>query len=62
MKLASLSLYRYDLPLSEPVRLKQTTLRNREGLLVELAAPRVDVRALFDGRRGIERRLLRRVA
>jgi O-succinylbenzoate synthase len=28
---------------------------------LELAAPRVDVRALFDGRRGIERRLLRPV-
>ena len=38
MKLASLSVYRYDLPLSEPVRLKQKTLRNREGLLVELAS------------------------
>ena len=38
MKLASLSLYRYHLPLSGPVRLKQTTLRYREGLLVELAS------------------------
>jgi len=28
----------------------------------ELAAPRVDVRALIDARRAIERRLLRRVA
>jgi len=38
VKLAGLSLYRYELPLSEPVRLKETTLRHREGLLVELAS------------------------
>ena len=38
MKLAGLSLYRYELLLSEPVRLKETTLRHREGLLVELAS------------------------
>ena len=38
MKLANLGLYRYHVPLSEPVRLKQTTLRCREGLLVELAS------------------------
>src|SRR5918995_810826 len=38
VKLAGLSLYRYELLLSEPVRLKETTLRHREGLLVELAS------------------------
>ena len=38
MKLAGLSLYRYELPLSEPVRLKETALRHREGLLIELAS------------------------
>lgn len=38
MKLAGLSLYRYELPLSRPVRLKETTLRHREGLLVELTS------------------------
>jgi o-succinylbenzoate synthase len=38
VKLAGLSLYRYELPLSEPVRLNETTLRHREGLLVELAS------------------------
>jgi len=38
VKLAGLSLYRYELPLSEPVRLKETTLRHREGLLIELAS------------------------
>jgi o-succinylbenzoate synthase len=37
VKLVGLSLYRYRLPLSEPVRLKKT-LRHREGLLVELAS------------------------
>ena len=36
MKLAGVRLYRYDLPLSEPLRSKGTTLRHREGLLVEL--------------------------
>jgi o-succinylbenzoate synthase len=39
-------------------RLAEDVLRPRP----ELAVPRVDVRALFDGRHGIERRLLRRVA
>jgi o-succinylbenzoate synthase len=39
-------------------RLAEDVLRPR----LKLPAPRVDVRALFDGRRGIERRLLRRVA
>jgi O-succinylbenzoate synthase len=38
VKLAGLDLYRYHVPLSESVRLKQTTLRYREGLLVELAS------------------------
>ncbi len=37
MRLAGFRLYRYDLPLTEPLQLKQTTLRHREGLLVELA-------------------------
>jgi o-succinylbenzoate synthase len=38
VKLAGLSLYRYHLPFSEPVKLKETTLRHREGLLVQLAS------------------------
>ena len=37
MRLAGFRLYRYHLPLTEPLELKQTTLRRREGLLVELA-------------------------
>ena len=37
MKLAGLRLYRYELPLTEPLELRGTTLRRREGLLVELA-------------------------
>jgi O-succinylbenzoate synthase len=37
VRLAGFRLYRYDLPLTEPLQLKQTTLRRREGLLVELA-------------------------
>ena len=36
MKLAGFRLYRYHLPLAEPQKLKGTTLRHREGLLVEL--------------------------
>jgi O-succinylbenzoate synthase len=36
VKLAGYRLYRYRLPLTEPLRLKGTTLRHREGLLVEL--------------------------
>jgi o-succinylbenzoate synthase len=35
VKLAGLNLYRYELPLSEPLELKGTTLRHREGILVE---------------------------
>ena len=38
MKPAGVRLYRYHLPLSEPLRSKGTTLRHREGLLVELAS------------------------
>jgi O-succinylbenzoate synthase len=37
VRLAGFRLYRYDLPLTEPLELKLTTLRRREGLLVELA-------------------------
>ncbi len=37
MKPAGFRLYRYHLPLSEPLQSKGTTLRHREGLLVELA-------------------------
>jgi o-succinylbenzoate synthase len=36
VKLAGFRLYRYRLPLTEPLQLKGTTLRHREGLLVEL--------------------------
>lgn len=36
MKLAGLRLYRYELPLIEPLESKGTTLRRREGLLVEM--------------------------
>ncbi len=36
MKLAGFRLYRYHLPLAESPKLKGTTLRHREGLLVEL--------------------------
>ena len=38
MKPAGVRLYRYHLPLSEPLLSKGTTLRHREGLLVELAS------------------------
>ncbi len=38
MKPDGVRLYRYHLPLSEPLQLKGTTLRHREGLLVELAS------------------------
>ena len=38
MKPAGVRLYRYHLPLSEPLQSKGTTLRHREGLLVELAS------------------------
>jgi len=37
VKLAGFRLYRYELPLTEPLELQGTTLRQREGLLVELA-------------------------
>ncbi|MDQ3911395.1 MAG: o-succinylbenzoate synthase, partial [Actinomycetota bacterium] len=37
MRLAGLRLYRHELPFTEPLRWKGTTLRRREGLLVELA-------------------------
>jgi o-succinylbenzoate synthase len=37
VKLARFRLYRYELPLIEPLALKGATLRHREGLLVELA-------------------------
>src|SRR5918998_576723 len=36
MELAGLNLYRYDLPLVEPIKLKDVTLRSREGLLIRL--------------------------
>jgi O-succinylbenzoate synthase len=36
VKLAGFRLYRYRLPLTGPLQLKGTTLRHREGLLVEL--------------------------
>jgi O-succinylbenzoate synthase len=36
VRLAGLRLHRYDLPLTGPLELKLTTLRRREGLLVEL--------------------------
>jgi O-succinylbenzoate synthase len=36
MRLTGFSLYRYELPLTDSLRLKGTTLRHREGLLVEL--------------------------
>ena len=38
MKPAGVRLYRYHLPLSEPLLSRGTTLRHREGLLVELAS------------------------
>jgi len=38
VKLAGFWLYHYELPLTEPLELKGTTLRQREGLLVELAS------------------------
>lgn len=38
MKLAGFRIYCYELPLAEPLQLKGTTLRHREGLLVELAS------------------------
>jgi O-succinylbenzoate synthase len=38
VKLAGLNLHRYELSLSEPVRLNEMTLRYREGLLVELVS------------------------
>jgi O-succinylbenzoate synthase len=38
VKTAGFRLYGYHLPLSEPLRSKGTTLRHREGLLVELAS------------------------
>ncbi|QIN84014.1 o-succinylbenzoate synthase [Rubrobacter tropicus] len=38
MKPASLDLFRYALPFSEPVALKRSTLINRDGILVRLAA------------------------
>ena len=38
MKLAGLRLYRYRVPLSEPLLLKGTVLHHREGLLVRLTA------------------------
>jgi O-succinylbenzoate synthase len=40
VKPAGFRLYRYHLPLSEPLQSKGTTLRHREGLLVELASDR----------------------
>jgi O-succinylbenzoate synthase len=36
VRLAGFDLYRYELPLTEPLALKGATLRHREGLLVEL--------------------------
>ena len=36
MRLAGFELYRYDLPLTAPLRLKGATLRRREGLLLKL--------------------------
>ena len=36
MRLAGFELYRYDLPLTPPLRLKSVTLRRREGLLLKL--------------------------
>ena len=36
MGLTGFGLYRYDLPLSEPVALKDATLRHREGILLKL--------------------------
>ena len=36
MRLIGFGLYRYDLPLSEPVALKGATLRRREGILLKL--------------------------
>ena len=38
MRLAGFGLYRYELPLSEPLPLGRTRLHHREGLLVELAS------------------------
>ena len=38
MKIAGFDLYRYDLALSEPVKLKAATLHRREGALVRLTA------------------------
>ncbi len=38
MKLAGFDIYRYELPLSEPLRLKGKELHHREGSLVELAS------------------------
>ena len=38
MRLASFDLYRYKLPFSEPVTLKKSILRYREGLLIRLTA------------------------
>ncbi len=38
MRIADLDLYRYDLALSEPVTLKDTTLHRREGALIRLTA------------------------
>ena len=38
MRIAGLDLYRYDLPLSEPVTLKDATLHRREGVLIRLTA------------------------
>jgi O-succinylbenzoate synthase len=37
VKLASFDLYRYSLPLSRTLTLKETTLRRREGLLIKLS-------------------------
>ena len=38
MKLVGFGLYRYELPFSEPLKLKGTLLRSREGLLLQLQA------------------------
>jgi O-succinylbenzoate synthase len=38
MRLTGFGLYRYELPLTEPLILEDTTLRHREGLLVELTS------------------------
>ena len=40
MNLAGFDLYRYRLPLREPLTLKDVTLRRREGLLLRLSRRR----------------------